>query len=217
MKEYIWQLIENNLPIATIIIVVLLLGLMYLVWWTRGITEKVRAHSLHGDRISTCENETATIKLDLAEIKTAITYMGNGINSIVDGLKNEKSIIINPFTKRNSPISITEKGQEAIDRLGLHETILNNWIRIKLYVEENVKSMNPYDIQQFCMQHTSVYPEKFVSPDDLDRIKMDAYKSGYSLSTYMGVVAVLVRDEYFAEKGIDLSEVDKHDPTMNEE
>ncbi len=89
-----------------------------------------------------------------------------------------------------------------------------NWMRINYYVEENVQSMNPYDIQQFCMQHTSVYPEKFISDYDINKIKLDAYNTGYSLSTYMSIIAVFVRDRYFFEHNIDVAEVDRHDPNM---
>ena len=91
----------------------------------------------------------------------------------------------------------------------------DNWDRISEYLCENIQSMNPYDIQQFCIQHTSVFPEKFISNQELNLIKIDAYNTGYSLSNYMSVIAVLVRDRYFIEHNIDVKDVDAHDPDIN--
>lgn len=74
--------------------------------------------------------------------------------------------------------------------------------------------MNPYDIQQYCIEQAVVFPEKFLLENDLNKIKMDAYNSGNSLTSYMKVVAVLSRDLYFKKYNINLEEVDRNDPNV---
>ena len=41
---------------------------------------------------------------------------------------------------------------------------------------------------------------------------MDAYIRGEALSSYMKIIAVLVRDRYFEEHNIDIADIDKHAP-----
>ena len=64
------------------------------------------------------------------------------------------------------------------------------------------------------MRQAIVFPEKFLNPEDLDRLKTDAFQKGLTLTPYMRAVAVLVRDKYFKENGIDVKEVDASDPAL---
>lgn len=116
------------------------------------------------------------------------------------------------FTQTKSPLTISDIGYQMVERVGLHTILEANWDRISYYLEENSLSKNPYDIQQFCLEQTAVFPEKFMRGDELNKIKLDAYNTGLPLIAYMRVVAVLVRDRYVEEHGIDVGEVDRHDP-----
>ena len=87
-----------------------------------------------------------------------------------------------------------------------------NWERIGTLIEKEAGSKNPYDIQQFCIEQAVVFPEKFLSEEQVNVLKTDAYKMGLPLTSYMNVVAVMARDRYFKEHGIDVSEVDKTAP-----
>ncbi len=51
-----------------------------------------------------------------------------------------------------------------------------------------------------------MFPEKFVTEGELDKIKVDAYKTGDMLLSYMKVFAVLARDRYFVENGIEVED-----------
>jgi hypothetical protein len=88
----------------------------------------------------------------------------------------------------------------------------SNWGRISDLITGNLESKNPYDIQQFILDEAVMFPEKFITVEDINRIKMDAYNIGEILQSYMRVVAVMARDRYFAENSIKLSDIDKYDP-----
>ena len=135
--------------------------------------------------------------------------MQKSIDSLAQSLQSNHKVIADPFTQTHSPLSITEKGHEMIKRIGMDKMFESNWERIKKLIEECSESKNPYDIQQFCMQQAVVFPEKFLSEKQLDTLKTDAYNTGIPLTSYMKVWAVLSRDRYFKENGIDISEVDK--------
>lgn len=81
-----------------------------------------------------------------------------------------------------------------------------------LFIENNAGSKNPYDIQEFLIQQAVVCPEKFLQPEEIDKIKIDAYNTGVNIVPYMRVIAVLARDKYFSEHNILVEDVDKHDP-----
>lgn len=70
-------------------------------------------------------------------------------------------------------------------------------------IDEQVGHKNAYDINEYCIQHAVVYPERFLQPDEIDTIKKDAYAQGLALMDYMKVIAVMARDKYFEENGIE--------------
>ena len=144
------------------------------------------------------EKKYTGIEQRLINIETDINYMQKIIDSLSQLLQSSHSI--------------TDKGYEMIRRIGLDAMFESNWNRIRNLIEEESESKNPYDIQQFCMQQSVVFPEKFLDEKQLNLLKTDAYNTGIPLTSYMKVLAVLSRDRYFKEYGIDVSEVDINTP-----
>lgn len=73
-----------------------------------------------------------------------------------------------------------------------------------MYIDENVKDKNAYDVDQFCLEHAVVFPERFLSKEEVNVLKDDAYKEGLSLTSYMRVIAVLSRDRYLSAHDIEV-------------
>jgi hypothetical protein len=161
-------------------------------------------------------NRDRDIKIE--KISIGMEYINKNISDIsknitaIAGKMNVGIISATPFTQSLSPLAITESGKEKVRELGIDKMIDSNWEKISNLITDSIESKNPYDIQQFILDETAVFPEKFINPKDMDRIKTDAYNIGEILQSYMRVIAVLVRDKYFKEHSIKLSDIDKHDP-----
>lgn len=162
----------------------------------------------HLDQIRKHTEGHSKVLQDLESIKTSIKYMNKGIDGLGELLQKKNIITSGIFTQSHSPLSITDEGKNMMERIGAQKMFDNNWPRISNYIKENNESPNPYDIQQFCIQQAVVFPEKFLSEEELDKIKIDAYSTGNPLLSYMRVFAVLARDRYFEENGIDPSGID---------
>ncbi|MCH5331512.1 MAG: hypothetical protein J1E33_03785 [Alistipes sp.] len=117
------------------------------------------------------------------------------------------------LVQSNSPLSPSELGRKIIEELGLNDIIARNADKAVRYIEGNVESKNPYDIQKYCIDTASIELEKLLDEQDVDKVKRYAYNNGKSLFYYGSLIGVLVRDLYFSRKGIDVNEVDKYDPT----
>jgi hypothetical protein len=144
-----------------------------------------------------------------------ITDMLKVLNALSE--KMNVNIITSPtFTQSSSPLALTESGKEKVMQLGIDRMIDLNWKRISDLITGNVKSTNPYDIQQFILDETMLFPEKFISAEDIEHIKTDAYITGEILQSYMRIVAIMVRDRYFSEHHISAGETDKYTPTSPE-
>jgi hypothetical protein len=157
----------------------------------------------------------ATLNKDVSEVKVAITYMRDALDSIRQSLQNDQKLIINPYARKYSPMRITDKGNEMIDRVGMRQMVEGNRLSADEYMKDSLSSENPYDIQQFLMEHIIAYPEKFIKTEDLDKLKLLAYNEGLQLGAYLTVAAILIRDRYFSENNIDIDEVDRNDPQKN--
>jgi hypothetical protein len=241
MYETFANLIKDHLGLAFLIGLLCVGGFIFLIWWTCSMYHKMKnieklpcsAHSDKLDVLSSisekinnlpCQDHKlkiekqidkhGSIESSISSINTSITYMQKSIDSLTQSLQRNKGIITDPFTQTRSPLSITPNGYVMIQKLGVNEMFENNWSRIKLLIEENTLSKNPYDIQQFCLEQAVVFPEKFLKDEELVKIKMDAYTTGSSLTSYMKVIAVMARDRYFEENGINVTDVDIYDPNI---
>lgn len=160
---------------------------------------------MHSER----HNETSQA---IARIEATLGFMQKSIDSLAKSIQKENKLIIDPYTKSHSPLSITEAGRKMMDRLGIDDMFEKNWPRIEAFIEDKLEYKNPYDIQEFLIQQAVVYPEKFLQIDEIDKIKLDAYNTGVDIVPYMKVIAILARDRYFSEHNILVEDVDKHDP-----
>jgi hypothetical protein len=163
---------------------------------TKMTEETESRHELH-----------ARMNSDISEVKTAIQFIKGSLEVIQQSLHNS-----NPYTQTCSPVSINREGYDMVERTGMNRMIDENWTNIGYYMEEKLSSENPYDIQQFLMEHVIVYPGRFIKGEHLDRLKHIAYCEGVSINMYLTVAAILIRDRYFLEKNIDIEEIDKNDP-----
>lgn len=217
MEDKFVDIIVEHLGLAFFVGVLLVGCLIFLVWWCRGIYEKVKSMdnlpcnenrekiNLHSER----HNETSQA---IARIEATLGFMQKSIDSLAKSIQKENKLIIDPYTKSHSPLSITEAGRKMMDRLGIDDMFEKNWPRIEAFIEDKLEYKNPYDIQEFLIQQAVVYPEKFLQIDEIDKIKLDAYNTGVDIVPYMKVIAILARDRYFSEHNILMEDVDKHDP-----
>lgn len=113
------------------------------------------------------------------------------------------------LTQSHSPISLNDAGKKIADSLKLRSIIDANWDKISTIIKDQ---KNPYDIQMEFITQLIINFSKYLDKDSVEKIKNDAFARGIPLIEYMRMAGVLSRDRYFAEKGIDIDEVDKNAP-----
>ena len=177
------------------------LGIMVLAGWiihyvTKFTTTITAKYGLFDERMAKTESNIDEIRKDIAYIK--------GSFEATVGIKDV-------LTKKKSPITLTEIGKQIADSNNLNAMVDSNWSKISIALN-GLKTNNPYDIQEFCIETAFVESNKFFSNDDISRLKLISYKSGVSLFSITRLMGVLIRDRYFNENGIDVGEVDQYDP-----
>lgn len=115
-----------------------------------------------------------------------------------------------------SPMMLTELGRKVAAESGANKGVDANWPYILSQLEKYVTSQNPYDIQQVCFTLAIADLETILLPEDLDSLKVHAFKEGDPLAYYGQVVGIIIRDKYFESKGIDIADIDKHDPAKHQ-
>jgi hypothetical protein len=178
----------------------------YLVHWiTKKITKITTEHN------AVCEGHKSVE----AKLEKTIGKSESKFDSIRTDIAIIKASLqtSNPLTQSHSPIGLSALGVRVARELSAQEKIEANWDRIEPIINEGTKSKNAYDIQQFCIEKAIVSPEMFFDEKSLEEIKNYAYKEGKPLSNYTNMLGVMIRDEFFKRKGIDVREIDKHDPS----
>ena len=145
-------------------------------------------HSLKLDELKT---EVVEVKMDVVEMRVLMRLQFS-----------------DPLAQKKSPLSLTEEGEKIASKNNLNAIIDVNWSKINASLQD-LKTKNPYDIQEFCFDtafaDTTGYKElKFFPCEDIDKMKIVAFKAGYPVLLISRVMAILIRDRYFAENNINI-------------
>lgn len=232
MEEVFNKYFIEHLAPAVVITIAFLLGVGYIIVKVTKINSKLnnlpcddhkdKLKSLptmfpcesHNTDIILCKTGNSDIKVNMAKIETSIVFMTKSLDSLTQSLQSNKSIIIDPLSQRQSPMRLTDRGEDIAQRIGMYHMIYSNWAWINSFIEQNAISKNPYDVQQFIQEQITVFPERFISEKNVDILKLEAYKEGLNLMSFTTVLMIIARDMYFKDHNIELGEIDKHDPNI---
>ncbi len=195
--EFLRQILQSEFGSFGFVAGLMGLGFWLTYWITKRVTE---INSSHSEIKKNLDQQNGYID----EIRKDISYLKGSFET----MRKERT----PLTQSHSPISLTDEGKKVAKEIDADKLIKVNWDKIRRELDENIKEQNAYDIQQYCIETTSVEPEKMFDKDSLNKLKDFAYLKGDPLQSYLRMLGVLIRDIYMKEKGISLVEIDKHDP-----
>lgn len=200
MEEAINNIIIEHFGLSVFILLAVIVGIVFVSIWCYKVYSKVKKIDdlpcdKHHDKMAMHDNA-------VTRIETAIIYLTKEIDNAMV-IFQQQNIKTDGFTQTHSPLSITEHGWKMVERLGLKKMFDDNWPRIKALIDDGVADKNAYDIDDFCIKTAVVFPEKFLSEGNIAVLKDDAFKNGLTLTAYMKVVAVMARDRYFKESGME--------------
>lgn len=113
-----------------------------------------------------------------------------------------------------SPISLTEIGREIAANIKA-PAVLERCYPVLRNHPEIAAAKNAYDIQMACMRIAKEQFEQCLNEDELMAVKLEAYNRGNLLEDILAVFGVLLRNRVLEEKGIPVSEVDRHQPARH--
>jgi len=159
--------------------------------------------------------DSHTVKLDKHSTKLDIMdFKIDTISASLEHLTSSK----NAYSKRKSPLSLSNLGEELAASNNFNEIINKNWNKINAALK-TLGTKNPYDLQKYSIDTALavviVKPPTFFTEEDIDKFKILAYKSDADLLSVTRVLGIMIRDRYFEENNIDVFEVDSHDPAIN--
>lgn len=191
MIEVFLQLIEQLNSSVFILIALLLLAVV-------GIYKMGRWSEIfinHDKKISKVEN-----------LADKVLVMGAKVDLIYEHTLGGKRVVA-----AMSPINLTEVGKEIVEKIKANSILERCLHQVEKEVEVE-KQNNAYDIQMASMK---VAKEKMLSclnEEELAAVKNEAYNRGLLVEDIMSVFGVLLRNHILSQKGLPISDVDKHAP-----
>lgn len=223
IETWIDNLVREHFTTSLIVVLVVIVSLVLLVWKLASLWYKINNLPCdnHTEKLGELQRKnfdkselpckTHSEKIEkhsdsVSRIDTTLTFLTKSIEEMNSQLQKMNNTV--PFTQQHSPLRISERGWEVVKKLGMDKMFVNNWDRIKQFIDDEVESKNAYDINEFCIKYAVVFPEKFLQPEEVNVLKNDAYIQGLTLMEYMKIIAVMARDKYFEENNINIEEID---------
>ena len=214
IETWIDDLVREHFTTSLIVVLVAIVSLVLLVWKLASLWYKINNLPCdnHTEKLGELQRKnfdkselpckTHSEKIEkhsesVSRIDTTLTFLTKSIEEMNSQLLKMNNTV--PFTQQHSPLRISERGWEVVKKLGMDKMFVNNWDRIKQFIDDEVESKNAYDINEFCIKYAVVFPEKFLQPEEVNVLKNDAYIQGLTLMEYMKIIAVMARDKYFEE------------------
>lgn len=223
IETWIDNLVREHFTTSLIVVLVAIVSLVLLVWKLASLWYKINNLPCdnHTEKLGELQRKnfdkselpckTHSEKIEkhsesVSRIDTTLTFLTKSIEEMNSQLQKMNNTV--PFTQQHSPLRISERGWEVVKKLGMDKMFVNNWDRIKQFIDDEVESKNAYDINEFCIKYAVVFPEKFLQPEEVNVLKNDAYIQGLTLMEYMKIIAVMARDKYFEENNINIEEIE---------
>lgn len=181
------------------------------------IKNAFEAHKKDLDKMQGHTEDLISVKAEHNILEKRFDKVESKLNKIDDSMSLLK-IMLNSLTSKNdmmtqtnSPLTLTTIGKQIIEEYKITEMINDNWSNILEYSKQ-IESKNPYDIQQFFIEETILRLDKILGKENEDKIKFISFEKGIPLASIAKAIAVVIRDRYFQEHDILISDIDKHDP-----
>lgn len=144
------------------------------------------------------------------------------VDKIEEEMKNQNKLLIecsvkieertnsasSTYTKRKSPVSLNDKGEELLKKSGADKFVLQN----KQELIQKIKEQNPktaFDVQEISKKVV----ESLANDERFNTFKDFVYKEGINLEPIFTVMSIYLRDIALPSLGFDYTQIDKTDPS----
>jgi hypothetical protein len=113
------------------------------------------------------------------------------------------------YTKRKSPVSLNDKGEELLKKSGADKFVLQN----EQELIQKIKEQNPktaFDVQEISKKVV----ESLANDERFNTFKDFVYKEGINLEPIFTVMSIYLRDIALPLLGFDYTQIDKTDPSQ---
>ncbi len=223
ISELLKVIVENDGGAFAVVVSIAAL-LFFIVWKVAAILNRLKnIEDKQSDSKETFNRHEQTflrIDSELSLIKSDIGTITGDLGFIRGLLMHDKACAVESnasaeggMVQAHSPLGLSPLGEETATALDAQAMIDKNWDnKIHPKLLEEIKSWNPYDIQQYCMERVTVYPADYLSDADVYQIKTYAYSKGETIFRCMQVFAILIRDRFLKEHKILPEEPAKQKP-----
>lgn len=149
-----------------------------------------------GSRFSKIETDVQWLKDGIKDLKLSVETIGRP-----------------PLFQSQSPIRLTELGQQILAESGLKGHIDSDTEMFMTFCRGRGSLTNPYDVQTTVFDFFDNYT---FYPVLEDQLKKYAYSKGMSLSSLKRIAAIYFRDICLEKLGMDPETIDNFIPTIDE-
>lgn len=168
------------------------------------------------NRINQQEKSTGEVKDDMKDIKKDIKSDMKDLSSKIDTLSGQMALIVrsdvaNNLSVSNSPRKLSSLGEKVLIDSGIKD-VLDIKIDQIIELTRQKKPENSYQAQEAIIDVV----QSLATDDDIkDAVEEGAFQSGHTPFEVLFVGALDIRDKVMKELGFIVEDIDKHDPTKN--
>lgn len=141
--------------------------------------------------------------------ESKIDDMKDRISTLEGGIERDRAN--NPYVKRKSPLSLTDRGKAMLLDSGGDKYIETHQDELVKKLRDQ-KPKSAYDVQEFSQQAI----RDRIDNDDFIPLKNFVYKEGLELDNLLQVMGIALRDMALPLLGFTEAQIDESDPKRKE-
>lgn len=173
-------------------------GIWFVLWVYGKFVRMATKHEAFEKRCEELQSRVAAVERSVHEIHGDIQYVKSTLNTIVNMVQNSGQSIM----QAHSPLALTKFGTEMANEMGADAVLDRNFSTIRAKIDAEVPAKTPYDVQTYCLEKIPVFPENYLTAEDLASIKSYAFSHGRTLFECLKIIGLKARDAYFKATGL---------------
>lgn len=172
--------------------------LLFVFWVYGKFVRMSTRHDAFDKSCTSLNDRVSAVEKSVNELRGDMQYVKSTLNTLVNMIQSSPQAVM----QAHSPLALTPFGEQLAEGFNADDIVTRNFSTIRAKIDADVVAKTPYDVQTYCLEKIPVFPESYLTAEDLATVKSFAFNNGRTLFECLKIIGLKARDAYFKATGL---------------